>query len=409
MSFNPMGAPPVAAKGGKNTLYIVLFFICVISVMAGSFYFMNQSQDTKSARDVEKIQAEAASKMKDATRDFEKKQIQAEAAEKTRAAQRKAEFTGKEAALEARAKGREAQLKALEGKVSSELAAAAKTVKSANELKAKAASERNAAATRLREAEAAKKKADASGKPNDKKLADEKAKLTAAANAKVADVNKKATDAANKAKAVAAKALNLKKALDKAKARAKYNARVKAKAKARARAKAKARARAKAKARARAKYNARARAKYNARVKGKKLKRCKGKWSKWTGCGTNCIATKTWTTTGTKKGCRSPTIKSGKCTAKHSYRCAPGYVPKDMKRGKPGEAQAEALAKRKAKWDAGAEKRAASQARIDALVANFDPEADKKRAAAPRSQIRCSDSDGNPYFAWSCKAGDSKW
>ena len=80
-----------------------------------------------------------------------------------------------------------------------------------------------------------------------------------------------------------------------------------------------------------------------------------------------------------------------------------------MKRGKPGEAQAEALAKRKAKWDAGAEKRAASQARIDALVANFDPEADKKRAAAPRSQIRCSDSDGNPYFAWSCKAGDSKW
>jgi hypothetical protein len=397
MSFNPMGAPPVAAKGGKNTLYIVLFFICVISVMAGSFYFMNQSQDTKSARDVEKIQAEAASKMKDATRDFEKKQIQAEAAEKTRAAQRKAEFTGKEAALEARAKGREAQLKALEGKVSSELAAAAKTVKSANELKAKAASERNAAATRLREAEAAKKKADASGKPNDKKLADEKAKLTAAANAKVADVNKKATDAANKAKAVAAKALNLKKALDKAKARAKYNARVKAKAKARAR------------ARARAKYNARVKAKAKARVKGKKLKRCKGKWSKWTGCGTNCIATKTWTTTGTKKGCRSPTIKSGKCTAKHSYRCAPGYVPKDMKRGKPGEAQAEALAKRKAKWDAGAEKRAASQARIDALVANFDPEADKKRAAAPRSQIRCSDSDGNPYFAWSCKAGDSKW
>jgi hypothetical protein len=256
----------------------------------------------------------------------------------------------------------------------------------------------------LREAEAAKKKADASGKPNDKKLADEKAKLTAAANAKVADVNKKATDAANKAKAVAAKALNLKKALDKAKARAKYNARVKAKAKARARA----RARARAKAKARAEYN---------KKKGKKLKRCKGKWSKWSECGThpvgqdfpNCIATKTWTTTGTKKGCRSPTIKSGKCTAKHSYRCAPGYVPKDMKRGKPGEAQAESLAKRKAKWDAGAEKRAASQARIDALVANFDPEADKKRAAAPRSQIRCSDSDGNPYFAWSCKAGDSKW
>ena len=369
----------MAAKGGNTTLYIVLVFLCVISIMASSFYFMTRSRDTKSARDVEKIQTEAASKMKDDKGGFEKIRVEAEA----------------------RAKGREAQLKALEGKVSSELAAAAKTVKSANELKAKAASERNAAATRLREAEAAKKKADASGKPNDKKLADEKAKLTAAANAKVADVNKKATDAANKAKAVAAKALNLKKALDKAKARAKYNARVKAKAKARARAK--------AKARARAKYNARARAKYNARVKGKKLKRCKGKWSKWTGCGTNCIATKTWTTTGTKKGCRSPTIKTAKCTEKHTYRCAPGYVPRDMKRGKPGEAQAQALAERKAKWDADAPKRAASQARVDALVADFDPEADARRAAAPRSQIRCSDSDGNPYFAWSCKAGDSKW
>jgi hypothetical protein len=377
MSFNPMGAPPVAAKGGNTTLYIVLVFLCVISIMASSFYFMTRSRDTKSARDVEKIQTEAASKMKDDKGGFEKIRVEAEA----------------------RAKGREAQLKALEGKVSSELAAAAKTVKSANELKAKAASERNAGATRLREAEAAKKKADASGKPNDKKLADEKAKLTAAANAKVADVNKKATDAANKAKAVAAKALNLKKALDKAKAR------VKAKAKARARAKAKARA----KARARAKYNARVKAKAKARVKGKKLKRCKGKWSKWTGCGTNCIATKTWTTTGTKKGCRSPTIKTAKCTEKHTYRCAPGYVPKDMKRGKPGEAQAEALAKRKAKWDADAPKRAASQARVDALVAGFDPEADARRAAAPRSQIRCSDSDGNPYFAWSCKAGDSKW
>jgi hypothetical protein len=295
--------------------------------------------------------------------------------------------------------------------VNSELAAAAKTVKGANELKAKAAFLSEAAATRLREAEAAKKKADASGKPNDKKLADEKAKLTAAANAKVADANKKATDAANKAKAVAAKALNLKKALDKAKAKTKRQ-RLIAKMKANAARKKNAAAaslggRSVEAMQGRAAKAAARRAQQKKRAgqkKGNKLKRCKGKWSKWTGCGTDCIATKTWTTTGTKKGCRSPTIKTAKCTAKHSYRCAPGYVPKDMKRGKPGEAQAESLAKRKA----GAEKRAASQARIDALVANFDPEADKKRAAAPRSQIRCRDSDGNPYFAWSCKAGDSK-
>ena len=225
MDFNPMGAPPpmaapaAAKKGGSTTLYIVLFFLCVISIMAGSFYFMNQSQAAKSARDVEKIQAEAASKMKDATSDFEKKQIQADAAEKTRAAQRKAEFTGKEAALQARAKGKEAQLKALEAKVNSELAAAAKTVKSANALRAKASRERNAAAKRLREATAAKKKADASGKAIDKKLAAEKAKLARAANKKVAAANRKASAAARKAKAEAKKAVALKNSLNKVNAK----------------------------------------------------------------------------------------------------------------------------------------------------------------------------------------------
>jgi hypothetical protein len=225
MDFNPMGGPPpmpasaASKKGGSTTLYIVLFFLCVISIMAGSFYFMNQSRAAKSAANLEKIQAETASKMKDATSDFEKKQIQAEAAEKTRAAQRKAEFTGKEAALEARTKGKEAQLKALEAKVNSELAAAAKTVKGANELKAKAAFERNTAAKRLREAQAAKAKADASGKAIDQKLAAEKAKLARAANAKVAAANAKASAAANQARAEARKAINLKNALNKVNAK----------------------------------------------------------------------------------------------------------------------------------------------------------------------------------------------
>jgi len=219
MAPPPMAAPAAAKKGGSTTLYIVLFFLCVISIMAGSFYFMNQSQAAKSARDVEKIQAEAASKMKDATSDFEKQQIQADAAEKTRAAQLKAEFTGKEAAMEARAKGKEAQLKALEAKVNSELAAAAKTVKSANALRAKASFERNAAAKRLREATAAKKKADASGKAIDKKLAAEKAKLAKAANKKVAAANKKASAAAKKAKAEAKKAVALKNSLNKVNAK----------------------------------------------------------------------------------------------------------------------------------------------------------------------------------------------
>ena len=188
MDLKPVVAPPVVAKGGNTT--IVLLFLCVISIMASSFYFMKHTQNTQ-----------------DIKNDFEKKQIQLEARAKGKEVQLKA--------LETRAKVREAQLKALEYKVKSKLADAAKTVKAANELNAKLVSERNEAAKRLREAEAAKKKADASGKANDKKLADEKAKLTADANIKVAAANKKADDAIALARAEATKALNLKANLDK--------------------------------------------------------------------------------------------------------------------------------------------------------------------------------------------------
>ena len=219
MDFNPMMAPPPMAaapakKGGNTTLYIVIFFLCVISVMAGAFYFQTQSAAAKAAAELEKIQADTAAKMAAAQSDFEKQQIQAEAAEKTRSAQLKAELAGKEAALEAKAKAKEAQLKALESKVNADLAAAAKTVKNANELKAKAANERNAAVKRLREANAAKKKAEASGKAIDKKLAAEKAKLAREAAAKVAAANAKARAEAAKARAEAAKARNMKKKLD---------------------------------------------------------------------------------------------------------------------------------------------------------------------------------------------------
>jgi hypothetical protein len=182
--------------------------------MAGAFYFQTQSAASKAKADLEKIQADTAAKMAAAQSDFEKQKIQAEAAEKTRSAQLRAELSGKEAALEAKAKGKEAQLKALEAKVNADLAAAAKTVKNANELKAKAANERNAAVKRLREANAAKKKAEASGKAIDKKLADEKAKLARDAAKKVAVANKKAQAEAAKARAEAAKARNMKTKLD---------------------------------------------------------------------------------------------------------------------------------------------------------------------------------------------------
>ena len=210
MDFNPMMAPPPMApapvkKGGNTTLYIVIFFLCVISVMAGAFYFQTQSAASKAEAELKRIQADAASKMERAQSDFEKQKIQAEANEKARSAQ-----------LKANVEAREAQLKKLEARVNADLAAAAKTVKNANDLKAAATITSNDAVRKLKEAQDAQKKADATGKENDKKLAAEKKKLAADAAKKVAAANKKAADAAEKAKAEAKKASDLKKNLDKA-------------------------------------------------------------------------------------------------------------------------------------------------------------------------------------------------
>lgn len=212
MDFNPMMAPPPMAaapakKGGNTTLYIVIFFLCVISVMAGAFYFQTQSAASKAEAELKRIQADAASKMERAQSDFEKQQIQAEASEKARSAQ-----------LKANVEAREAQLKKLEARVNADLAAAAKTVKNANDLKVAATKTADDAARQLKEAEDAQKKADESGKENDKKLAAEKKKLAADAAKKVAAANKKAADAAKKAKAEAKKASDVKKKLDKANA-----------------------------------------------------------------------------------------------------------------------------------------------------------------------------------------------
>jgi hypothetical protein len=213
MDFNPMMAPPPvngvpAKKGGNTTLYIVLFFLCVISVMAGAFYYQTQSAASKAEAELKRIQDEAASAMAAAQSDFEKQQIQADAERKASSAK-----------LEATVAAREEQLKKLEAKVNADLAAAAKTVKNANDLKAAATKTADDAAKQLKEAEEAQKKADATGKENDKKLAAEKKKLAADAAKKVAAANKKATAAAKKAKAEAKKAKDLKKKLDTADAK----------------------------------------------------------------------------------------------------------------------------------------------------------------------------------------------
>jgi hypothetical protein len=175
--------------------------------MAGAFYFQTQSAASKAEAELKRIQADAASKMERAQSDFEKQQIQAEANEKARSAQ-----------LKANVQAREEQLKKLEVKVNADLAAAAKTVKNANDLKAAATKSSNDAVRKLKEAEEAQKKADATGKENDKKLAAEKKKLAADAAKKVSAANKKAAAAAKKAKAEAKKAKDVKKKLDKANA-----------------------------------------------------------------------------------------------------------------------------------------------------------------------------------------------
>ena len=71
MDFNPMMAPPPMApapvkKGGNTTLYIVIFFLCVISVMAGAFYFQTQSAASKAEAELKRIQADALKEVNEA-------------------------------------------------------------------------------------------------------------------------------------------------------------------------------------------------------------------------------------------------------------------------------------------------------------------------------------------------------
>tara|TARA_R110001592_G_scaffold280737_1_gene548094 strand:- start:32 stop:295 length:264 start_codon:yes stop_codon:yes gene_type:complete len=84
-----------------------------------------------------------------------------------------------------------------------------------------------------------------------------------------------------------------------------------------------------------------------------------------------------------------------------------------MKRGEPGEAQAESLAERKAKWDAGAEERAASQARIQAAIDAHDAEEILRAGRSSKALCRIDKYVGTAYVtgeytAWDCEAGDTE-
>lgn len=198
------------SSGGKTTLYIVVFFLCVISAMSGYFYFTINSAEAEAQKKIEKIQASAKQELATAKSEAEKREIAQKAAFETAKARVEATAKAKESAL----KSREAKIKAAEALVNKKLASAAASVKNANKLKADAAKINANAAKRKRDADAAMKKAIASGKAADMKVANEKKRLLKEYQKQVAAANKRVRDAQNKAKAEAKNALDLKNRLN---------------------------------------------------------------------------------------------------------------------------------------------------------------------------------------------------
>ena len=205
ISLNPVApAPAQKSGGGKTTLYIVVFFLCVISIMAGTFYFMLGKKDSDSAKKLKELQAKAQADMAAAKSEEEKREIQ-----------RKAELDAEKAKL----KLKEEMLKKAQARVDTELSDAAKRVREAKELQRKAGDIKAYADGLKRDAEEAMKKAEETKDANAKKLAEEKKRLADIADKKVAEANAKAAKAVNDAKAVAKKATDLQKRLNGAEAK----------------------------------------------------------------------------------------------------------------------------------------------------------------------------------------------
>jgi hypothetical protein len=83
-----------------------------------------------------------------------------------------------------------------------------------------------------------------------------------------------------------------------------------------------------------------------------------------------------------------------------------------MKRGKPGEAQAQALAERKAKWDADAPKRAEARALFQPLSDAHDAEELLRAGRSAKARCRIDEyvedewiQGIGEYSAWDCEAG----
>ena len=203
--------------GGKTTLYIVVFFLCVISMLSGYFYYAMGSSEAEAQKKLADTQAKAEADMAAAKSEEEKREIQRKADLGLERAKMKAQTDAEKKALT----DREAKIKAAEATVNKKLADAAATVKNAQNLQKQAKVVKADADKKNKDAAAAMAKAVASGKAVDKKLADEKKKLAADAKKKVDAANKAAATAKAQATAEAKKALNLKQRLGQAEAKLK--------------------------------------------------------------------------------------------------------------------------------------------------------------------------------------------
>ena len=206
--------------GGKTTLFIVVFFLCVISVLSGYFYYAMGSSEAEAQKKVAEIQARAAREMADAKSAAEKDKIASEAAMQAA----KAKLQAESAANASKNKLQNEALNKSKAKLQSDLAAAAKAIKEANALKLTANKAKADADKKAAEATSAIQKAQKSGQENEKKLAAEKKKLATQAQNKVNEANKKATQAIEAAKKEAQAVIELKKRLDSAETKLKQGA-----------------------------------------------------------------------------------------------------------------------------------------------------------------------------------------
>ena len=192
--------------GGKTTLYIVVFFLCVISMLSGYFYYAMSSQRVEAEQKIKGIQVKAEADITTAKSEEEKREIQRKADLELEQAKIKVQTDAEKKALA----DREAKIKAAEAAVNKKMADAAATVKNAQNLQNQAKAVKADADKKNKDAAAAMAKAVASGKAVDKKLADEKKKLADDAKKKIDAANKAAATAKAQATAEAKKALDLK-------------------------------------------------------------------------------------------------------------------------------------------------------------------------------------------------------